>query len=174
MIFLRLRCWPNNRNSNQGGGSVVSGKMETGGLQILADGPGRFNVDCGGHYALPSGIHLAEGGSLEPGSAPGISRPGFCAGSLPIPLFKNRPEKYRPALPHGRQMLHLRLSGLEKLSGCHFYDAPRHHIALLAVPQTFSRRHLRHHRRRIVPFELSLLPAYLEGKNQETVVHIIV
>ena len=146
--------------------------METGGLQILADGHSRFNVDWSGNHSLPSGIHLAEAGSLEPGPAPGISRPGFRAGSLPIRLFKNRPEKYRPALPPDRQMLHFRLPGLEKLSSYYFYDDPRHHIALLAVPQTFSRRSLCHHRRRIVPFELSLLPPYLDGKNQETALYI--
>ena len=147
--------------------------METGGLQILADGPGRFNVDCSGNHALPSGIHLAEGGSLEPGPAPGISRPGFCADSLPIRLFKNRPEKYRPALPPDRQMLHLRLPGLEKLFDYYFYDCTRHYAKKLADPQTYSRRHLCRHRRRIVLFELSFLPAYLDGKNQETAVCIV-
>ena len=146
--------------------------METGGLKILADGPGRFNVVGGGHHTLPPGIHLAQGGSLEPGPAPGIFRPGFCGGGPPIPLFKNRPEKHRPPVSHGRQMLHLRLSGLEKLSACDFYDAPGHHLAVLAVPQTFSRRHLYGRRRRIVPFELSLLPANLVGKNQKGPVHI--
>jgi len=44
----------------------------------------------------------------------------------------------------------------------------RHYFALLTNPKALPRLHLYNHRWRIVPFKLSLLPAYLAGKNSKT------
>ena len=137
MIFLRLRCWPNNRNSNQG---VVALSLE------------KWKPAVSKYWLMVlAGLMWTVVGIM------------LCR--LAYIWLKAVP--WSRALPLGS------LGLVFALAAFHFYDAPRHHIALLAVPQTFSRRHLRHHRRRIVPFELSLLPAYLEGKNQEAVVHIV-
>jgi hypothetical protein len=65
-------------------------------------------------------------------------------------------------------MLHLRLSGLEKLSYRYLYDYARHCFAPLTHSKALPRRHLCNHRGCIVSFKLSLLPVYLSGKNFET------
>ena len=65
-------------------------------------------------------------------------------------------------------MLHLRLSGLEKLSDYYLYDYARRGVSQLTNPETLSRRPLYRHRGCIVYFKLSFLPVCLAGKNPET------
>jgi len=124
-------------------------------------------MEYGWNNALSSGLYLAGVREFEFGVALGINGHYFSVGSLWLRLFKNRTWKYPPTLSAFGQILHLCLSGLEKLSDYYLYDYARHGIAQLTNPETLSRRHLCSHRGCIVCFKLSLLPVYLAGKNPE-------